>query len=979
MGYKKTKTIDQICIFWAIIVFLFNITAAFAQTLSIEPKVIIKNSDPKEIVELIKLILSGEKDANSPSSRTSGRTSRTTGTRTNRVSQPQSTTARESEGVLGKPYRLNNISTSEMAKIIEPELSESGYLSIEENAKILLVIDKPENQSRITKIVQRFDMELWVTRPPSLQKIFDLKYIDPNKASEIINKANELMDEASLKFATIIPVPEKKWLIAKGTPENMKFVENLIAIIDQPEDVYVPGQSASTADVGIGKLNSGRLEEFLNLVFKDNSHISISAENSRSVLIKNARTSDIRKIQELIMLLSSSQNNNSNEQKNKPDEIGPPPNEYIINSSQNNGASSSTPASENNTQVIPRIIQLKNNSPNDLSQLISPILSKTGHISADENKHTLLVIDTPEKLNRIEKIAFDFDLAIGKNYTQKVFEFRHQDPIEAVQLVKLILAGNYTAAAQRSSTRTTSTRTSYGTSAEFSVPRTTTSKSADTQAITDLSSDTIIANGQPVIIIPYPDKKIIIARGPAEIIEEIQKLIAEPTEYKENGHDTFSTIHVDANEAAEKLNEILIKIGGDYAKKISIQPLTQSKQLLVFGDETYRQIAKNILGEIDKEKYDYPLEYEVFTIKYANVEEVADSINSIMDNWGTDYVHNISVYPLKPTSQIIVFGKKQYCDMIGKIIKEIDLPQNQLSSEIKDKNLVLRKYIHLKYESPQRIAQIIEPLLNDDAYLDTGDGQLVIIGKVNIIEKIEEIIKKFDVETNPQNSIQVFALKYMDPNIAAKVINKIIEFTESSEQNFVIPVPEKKWLITRTETQDKMAFIKNLLENIDFQVSNEGTTEMIDFTPASQSSLQLEQIIKPLLGTNGHIIAVEQAQTLVIADTKNNLTYLERLLKILDSIFIKSNDPYVDINLSNAGIEQIIGSLIAWTSKPVIPAREAMSLKINIKAPKKMRRSKALNLINTTLKTQGFIIEETFAVQITIDLFARHGPAIAIA
>ena len=121
-----------------------------------------------------------------------------------------------------------------------------------------------------------------------------------------------------------------------------------------------------------------------------------------------------------------------------------------------------------------------------------------------------------------------------------MFEFRRTYPIEAAQLVKLILAGNYTTAAQRSSARTTSTRTSYNSQPVFSVPWGNNNVNTESKAITDLSSDTIIANGQPVIIIPYPDKKVMIARGPAEIIEEIQILIAEPTEYKENGHDTFS-------------------------------------------------------------------------------------------------------------------------------------------------------------------------------------------------------------------------------------------------------------------------------------------------------------------------------------------------------------------------------------------------------------------------------------------------------
>ena len=72
-----------------------------------------------------------------------------------------------------------------------------------------------------------------------------------------------------------------------------------------------------------------------------------------------------------------------------------------------------------------------------------------------------------------------------------------------------------------------------------------------------------------------------------------------------------------------------------------------------------------------------------------------------------------------------------------------------------------------------------------------------------------------------------------------------------------------------------------------------------------------------------------------------------------------TDDPMVAVALSGVGIEDIAKILSNWTGKAVIPSEEAKNLRLTIFSPEQLPQSKAIELLYTAIREQGFIIEET--------------------
>ena len=108
-----------------------------------------------------------------------------------------------------------------------------------------------------------------------------------------------------------------------------------------------------------------------------------------------------------------------------------------------------------NTRVE-KFYYLKYNTPEQIAQIINPLLTEWGYLSAEENTGTLMVIDTAETLLQIEDIIEKFDVPESDVKEQQIFTIKYGDPREIVEIINLILSGEGT-------TGTAGTRTStYG-------------------------------------------------------------------------------------------------------------------------------------------------------------------------------------------------------------------------------------------------------------------------------------------------------------------------------------------------------------------------------------------------------------------------------------------------------------------------------------------------------------------------------------
>ena len=73
-----------------------------------------------------------------------------------------------------------------------------------------------------------------------------------------------------------------------------------------------------------------------------------------------------------------------------------------------------------------------------MSDIVTPLLTEAGHVTAEEGTATLLIIDTVENLMRIEAIIAQFDVAEADTATE-IFEVRQRSPEEVIELLETVL------------------------------------------------------------------------------------------------------------------------------------------------------------------------------------------------------------------------------------------------------------------------------------------------------------------------------------------------------------------------------------------------------------------------------------------------------------------------------------------------------------------------------------------------------------
>jgi type II secretory pathway component GspD/PulD (secretin) len=114
-------------------------------------------------------------------------------------------------------------------------------------------------------------------------------------------------------------------------------------------------------------------------------------------------------------------------------------------------------AIENKNQIVQYFFQLQYYSPEQMLQIIQPMLGDSGYASAEENTGTLLVIDTVENLLNFQGIIDRFDSPQGDDNAQAIIEVKNGDPTEIVQLIRILL-GEDTSNSRTITGRTTTNR-----------------------------------------------------------------------------------------------------------------------------------------------------------------------------------------------------------------------------------------------------------------------------------------------------------------------------------------------------------------------------------------------------------------------------------------------------------------------------------------------------------------------------------------
>ncbi len=260
--------------------------------------------------------------------------------------------------------------------------------------------------------------------------------------------------------------------------------------------------------------------------------------------------------------------------------------------------------SETKLPQTTQIFHLKHNDTPKMVQIVKPLLTNTGHLSTDERTNSLIVSDTAENMKRIELIIKEYDVSKPDETITEIFEIRNGDPVEIVELLKKLINGRP-------------------------------------------DNGSIIEQGkQPIVLVPEPRRKWIIAKASPEnmkqIGEWIEKLDREepaPASLEQIDQQTIKPHemqkirqeYINNDPRVKSLSEKIAKDETELIaarqKFIRSHPEVRKKDLML-------QVSKKILDELIKaagKSFDDTMTKETYKTYKANQEKIAKLLDELRE------------------------------------------------------------------------------------------------------------------------------------------------------------------------------------------------------------------------------------------------------------------------------------------------------------------------------------------------------------
>ena len=452
-------------------------------------------------------------------------------------------------------------------------------------------------------------------------------------------------------------------------------------------------------------------------------------------------------------------------------------------------------AFENPSQIVQKLFKLANYPPAQMSEVVRPLVGEYGHVGADETTGTLLVIDTVGNLMRIESIIAEFDIPDAGKMITEIFEIQSGDPTEMVQLLRLLLGGSADGrrgGPLRSGSSSRPTQSSGG------------SGKGATTVVTG-------AGDTPIILIPEPKRKWIIARGSADTIRQIGDWIEKMDRDQpiKAEYETVSIVYADVDEVARRIQQSLEDMPGtELRPNVLVQALAQSRQIMIFGRADLREMVKKLIAEVDIMPGQFLT--EVFDLEHADPDQIKTNLEGLYESEsGTAYSYSyrssryrniqpsetVKVISYPSMGQVTVIASAENMEKIRRQIKEWDVPL--------DVEAVKPRIIELQNSDPVQMATLLRKLFSEESdssqslirmliYGDEMDQRQKIVGplygqltfedvpgtkKIIVISKlpqaysvIEQLI--YDLDRQEMAEIpHVVQIKYADTEDLAERLN----------------------------------------------------------------------------------------------------------------------------------------------------------------------------------------------------------------
>ncbi len=575
--------------------------------------------------------------------------------------------------IVQKFFKLTHYSPSQIGQVIQPLVGEHGYVSADETTGSVLVIDTVANLIRIERIILELDTS---QSAQTKTEIFEIHHSNPE---EIVQLLQTLVGDGSGSSTAA----------SRGGGGPFR------------------GQQQRTGTgTGTGRTGGSTAAATVVTVGTSRSQITLIAEPKNNWIIAKASSDeDIEQIRQWITKLD------------KP--VQTITVDYPLTSI------------ENKNQMVQYFFKLKNYSPTQMAQVVEPLLTEKGYVSADESTRQLMAIDTVDSLINVERIIAQFDVPEAEQTVQDIFEVRNSDPGEMVQLLRMLL-GDTSSSTTRSLTRAGSSSTSGG-SRSSSRSSYTGGISTTGGARTGSSSVLIGPSQSPVILIPVPSRKWIIARASAEDMKRIEEWInkLDMQEEIKKEYETIPITYVDATEVSDRITQALEQMPGtELRASVLVQPLAQARQIMVFGRQDMREMVRALVAEVDRPPGQFITEH--FKLKYADPDQIKTNIDDLYSQTSSTgsssrsyyYVYSSSRTTTSPDTvkvisyvslkQVTVIASPENMDKIRTQVKEWDAPL--------DINEVKPRIVELYNSDPVQMATLLRTLFSEES---SGNGMSI--------------------------------------------------------------------------------------------------------------------------------------------------------------------------------------------------------------------------------------------------------------
>jgi len=611
---------------------------------------------------------------------------------------------------------------------------------------------------------------------------------------------------------------------------------------------------------------------------------------------------------------------------------------------------------DNKEQIVQKFFQMTSYSPSEMGTIIQPLIGEHGYVSVDEASRTLMVIDTVGNLMRLERIIQQFDVPGAEQAVTDIIEVRFGDPSEIVQMLNILLGETQGISTRRSSF----SRSQFGPrpeSRESGSSRPPSSSSSSGSSAKKPDSKTATATSVvvgttkgPIVLIPEPRRKWIIVKASAEDMKMIREWVTklDREEPVESEYEVVQLRYADPREVEGSIGDGFRDLPGtEFLPSILVQPLTATKQVIVFGRKDLREIVKKMIAEVDVP----PGQFETVHIKlmHADPDMVKEKLDELYQEGtsgrsssfgfyggyssssrgrssssaSSDTVKVVAYPSLK---ELTVIASPENVAEIRKRIAEWDVPL--------DIEAVKPRIIELRNMDPVQMADLLNTLFSESSGSSSNrsmsmlrsifGGQTVdqekIVGalygqltfeevpgtkKIIVISKVPEayeVIEKLVAELDKEEMAEVptiVMLKYANPEELSEILNAM--FAEAGTSASL-----------RRSATGLSQYSMEVDTSSSSSTSSQSTTAQTSYTPwwSGAGARQTVNTEMPISNVIGRIRFVPDPRTksILVLSPPEYVSEIRKLIDGLDipgkQVMIKAIIVEVDHkNLSSLGVQ----------------------------------------------------------------------------